>query len=138
MRIAVAGLHTECSTYNPVTIPAHAFRQLRGAGLLDDPYFAFLRDYPGTYVPLLHARAVPGVLATEKLRVRTFGTGYFVDLHVQADPEVSLRDAHALSGRVKAAIKEAVPAVFDASIHMEPFESPPGRPAADAPESPLS
>lgn len=60
MRIAVTGLHTECSTYNPVTIPAHAFRQLRGAGLLDDPYFAFLRDYPGTYVPLLHARAVPG------------------------------------------------------------------------------
>ncbi|HTJ59048.1 MAG TPA: M81 family metallopeptidase, partial [Devosiaceae bacterium] len=60
MRIAVAGLHTECSTYNPVLIPADAFRVLRGEGLLNDAYFAFLKDYPGTYVPLLHARAVPG------------------------------------------------------------------------------
>lgn len=68
------------------------------------------------------ARSVPLVLATEKLRVRTFGSGYFVDLHVQAAPEMSLRDAHILSGCVKQAIKQAVPAVFDTSIHMEPFE----------------
>jgi divalent metal cation (Fe/Co/Zn/Cd) transporter len=47
-----------------------------------------------------------------------------VDLHVQADPGMSLRDAHALSGRVKAAIKATVPAVFDTSIHTEPFEPP--------------
>lgn len=51
------------------------------------------------------ARAVPGVLATEKLRVRTFGTRLFVDLHVQADPGMPLRESHALSGRVKAAIR---------------------------------
>ena len=60
MRIAVAGLHTECSTYNPVLIPADAFRVLRGEALLNDDYFGYLKDYPGTYVPLLHARAVPG------------------------------------------------------------------------------
>ena len=60
MRIAVAGLHTECSTYNPVLIPVDAFRVLRGEAMRRDPYFAFLRDYPATYVPLLHARAVPG------------------------------------------------------------------------------
>ncbi len=68
------------------------------------------------------ARSVPGVLATEKLRVRTFGTSYFVDIHVQAAPDLSLREAHILSGRVKSAIKQAVPAVFDTSIHMEPYE----------------
>lgn len=60
MRIAVAGLHTECSTYNPVPIAAEAFRVLRGAALPGDPYFAFLADYPADFVPLLHARAVPG------------------------------------------------------------------------------
>ena len=47
---------------------------------------------------------------------------YFVDIHVQADPHLSLRDAHILSGKVKGAIREAVPAVTDASIHMEPYE----------------
>jgi len=60
MRIAVAGLHTECSTYNPVLIPPDAFRVLRGEALLNDNYFGFLRRYPATYVPLLHARAIPG------------------------------------------------------------------------------
>ena len=42
MRIAVAGLHTECSTYNPVLIPADAFRVLRGEALLNDDYFGYL------------------------------------------------------------------------------------------------
>lgn len=69
------------------------------------------------------AKGVSGVEAIEKLRVRTFGTGYFVDVHVQADPDMPLREAHILSGKVKSAIKEAVPAVFDTSIHMEPFET---------------
>ncbi len=60
MRIAVAGLHTECSTYNPVPMQADAFRVLRGDGLLADAYFAFLRDFPAQFVPTLYARAVPG------------------------------------------------------------------------------
>ncbi len=68
------------------------------------------------------ARRVEGVLSTEKLRVRKFGMRYFVDIHVQADPALPLRDSHALSGKVKWTIREAVPAVWDASIHMEPFE----------------
>jgi cation diffusion facilitator family transporter len=68
------------------------------------------------------ARSVEGVLATEKLRVRKFGSRYFVDLHVQADPALSLHAAHILSGKVKGAIREAIPAVSDASIHMEPHE----------------
>lgn len=68
------------------------------------------------------ARGVDGVLAIEKLRVRKFGLAYFVDLHVQADPALSLRDAHVLSGKVKSAIRRELPAMNDASIHMEPFE----------------
>jgi cation diffusion facilitator family transporter len=68
------------------------------------------------------ARAVPGVLAIEKLKVRKAGMGYYVDLHVQADPGMALHDAHVLSGMVKSAIRSAVPEVHGALIHMEPFE----------------
>jgi cation diffusion facilitator family transporter len=68
------------------------------------------------------AQSVSGVLAIEKLKVRRLGTEYYVDLHVQANPEMSLFDAHILSGKVKAAIRMAVPTVSGASIHMEPFE----------------
>jgi cation diffusion facilitator family transporter len=68
------------------------------------------------------ARRVEGVLDTEKLRVRRVGAEYFVDLHVQADPGLPLYDAHNLSGKVKAAIRAAVPRVAGVLIHMEPFE----------------
>jgi len=68
------------------------------------------------------ADAVEGVLATEKLKVRKAGTEYWVDLHVQAEPGMSLHDAHELSGKVKSAIRRAVPEVAGVLIHMEPFE----------------
>jgi cation diffusion facilitator family transporter len=68
------------------------------------------------------AATVVGVRAIEKLMVRKAGLGYYVDLHVQADPAMSLHDAHVLSGRVKSAIRRAVPTVLGVLIHMEPYE----------------
>lgn len=70
------------------------------------------------------AQSVPGVLALEKLRVRSAAECWYVDLHVQAAPEIPLHDAHALGGAVKAAIKAAVPRVRDVLIHMEPYQEP--------------
>ncbi|MDK1373895.1 MULTISPECIES: M81 family metallopeptidase [unclassified Sinorhizobium] len=60
MRIAVGGIHTECSTYSPVLMTAEDFRVLRGAELLKADYFSFLEADGFEHVPLLHARAVPG------------------------------------------------------------------------------
>lgn len=68
------------------------------------------------------ARGTPDVRHIEKLKVRKAGLQYFVDLHVQADPALSLHDAHILSGRVKTAIRAAVPEVAGVLIHMEPHE----------------
>ena len=68
------------------------------------------------------ALATPDVRYIEKLKVRKAGLGYYVDLHVQAEPSMSLRDAHTLSGRVKTAIRAAVPEVAAVLIHMEPHE----------------
>src|ERR1044071_642735 len=70
------------------------------------------------------ARSVPGVLATEKLRARKTGTRFLVEMHVQADPGLTLHDAHILSGKVKTAIRSAVPSVENVLVHMEPFEQP--------------
>jgi cation diffusion facilitator family transporter len=68
------------------------------------------------------ARGVSGVLAIEKLRVRGTSGSYAIDLHVQTDPMMPLRDAHELSGRVKSAIRAAVPQAASVLIHIEPFE----------------
>ena len=68
------------------------------------------------------AVAVPSVLAVEKLSARKTGLVYYVDIHVQADPEMSLHDAHEVSGAVKSAIRASIPSVAGVLVHMEPFE----------------
>lgn len=60
MRIAVGGIHTECSTYSPVLMVQEDFRVFRGAELLEADYFNFLGEGGAEVLPLLHARAVPG------------------------------------------------------------------------------
>ena len=47
------------------------------------------------------------------------------DLHVTVDPEMTVRDGHALSHRVRSAILEAVPQVTDVIVHLEPGNDPP-------------
>ena len=69
------------------------------------------------------ATSVDEVRAIEKLKVRKVGLEYAVDLHVQADPAMSLHDAHIVSGKVKSAIRAALPSVDAVLIHMEPFEA---------------
>lgn len=68
------------------------------------------------------AQGVGGVLAIEKLYVRKAGLGYRVTIHVQADPKMTLDDAHALGHRVQDAIHDGEPRVTAVLVHMEPYE----------------
>ncbi|MBU1334757.1 MAG: M81 family metallopeptidase [Alphaproteobacteria bacterium] len=70
MRIAVAGLHTECSTYNPVLAREADFRVLRGPSMLKDAYFDFLTHFPAEFITVLHARAIAGGPVEGALYVR--------------------------------------------------------------------
>ena len=63
-----------------------------------------------------------GVLHIEKAVARRAGVGHFVTVHVQADPRLTLHDAHELGGRVRSRIVGNLPLVIDATIHMEPFD----------------
>lgn len=74
------------------------------------------------------ASAVEDVRAVEKVIVRRAGTNYFADLHVHADPQMSLHDAHIVSGKVKRAIMTRMPNVRDVLVHMEPDEGRRGPP----------
>jgi len=69
-----------------------------------------------------------GVLGIEKVLARRAGVGHFVILHVQADPGMTLHDAHELGGRVRSRIVRNVRSVLDAVIHMEPYEPEPDEP----------
>jgi len=79
------------------------------------PYFDRL-DYVS---PMVQEHAY--VLAIEKLAVRRVGLRYRVVVHVQADPDLSLREAHHLGGIVSAAIHADLRQVQSVTVHMEPF-----------------
>jgi cation diffusion facilitator family transporter len=72
----------------------------------------------------LHAAAgVNGVRSVENLNVRGSGVGFYVDLHVKADPKLSLEDAHEIAAKVKYAILEAIPNCVNVLVHMEPYKT---------------
>jgi ferrous-iron efflux pump FieF len=64
--------------------------------------------------------------------VRSYGLGFYVDLHVKADATISLEAAHEIAAKVKYAILEAVPNVVSVLVHMEPY-----RESRELPSSPL-
>ena len=66
------------------------------------------------------AAQVPGVQGLDKCRIRKSGLGYFVDLHVLVDPEMSVRGGHDISHGVKNALLGSGLGVLDAVIHIEP------------------
>jgi cation diffusion facilitator family transporter len=75
------------------------------------------------------AEAVPGVHHVEKLLARKSSLHYWVDMHIEVDPLMSVREAHVLTGKVKAAVREANPRVRSVLIHVEPHERRPPPPA---------
>lgn len=68
------------------------------------------------------ALAVPGVRRIEKTLSRKSGTGYYLDMHVQVDPSMNIREAHIVGGKVRAAIRAQLTNVRDVLIHIEPYE----------------
>lgn len=63
--------------------------------------------------------AIPGVADCHRVRLRTSGAHLFVDVHVRLDGSQSLEDAHTLTERVEAVLRQAIPEV-DVTVHPEP------------------
>jgi len=66
------------------------------------------------------ASQVAGVQRVEKCIVRKAGFEYFVDMHVEVDPELTVRQAHGIAHHVKDSVREAMPSVHDVLVHIEP------------------
>jgi cation diffusion facilitator family transporter len=68
------------------------------------------------------AEAVPGAGRVEKCLVRRMGGGFWVDMHLEVDPRMTVLTAHSVSHRVKDAVLAAQPRVLDVLVHIEPLE----------------
>ncbi len=66
------------------------------------------------------AMKVPGTLGIEKCFARKTGLRYHVDLHLEVDPELTVRASHDIATAVRIAIKNDVAWVEDVLVHVEP------------------
>lgn len=66
------------------------------------------------------AARVEGAWFVEKVLVRKMGPQLFVDLHLEVDPEATVRRGHQIAHQVKDAIMADTPAVADVLVHVEP------------------
>jgi cation diffusion facilitator family transporter len=61
-----------------------------------------------------------GVNAVEKCFVRKMGFHYFVDMHVEVHPEMTVQRSHDIAHAVKNQVCAAFPSVRDVLVHIEP------------------
>ena len=67
------------------------------------------------------ASGVNGVARVEKCFVRKAGHLLFVEMHVEVDPEMTVRRSHEIAHDVKDKIRETMPVVSDVLVHIEPL-----------------
>jgi cation diffusion facilitator family transporter len=63
---------------------------------------------------------VTGVKGVEKLLIRKSGLEHLVDIHVEVDPEITVREGHAIGHAVKDHLLEKVLTIKDVLVHIEP------------------
>jgi cation diffusion facilitator family transporter len=66
------------------------------------------------------AGAVSGVDGVEKCFARKTGLKYHVDLHLEVDPEMTVRASHDIAQAVRERIRQELPWVADVLVHVEP------------------
>lgn len=66
------------------------------------------------------ASQVPGVVRIEKCRIRKSGLGLLVDIHVEVDGDLSVRDGHGIGHEVVDRLKASSMSVLDVVVHVEP------------------
>jgi cation diffusion facilitator family transporter len=66
------------------------------------------------------AAAVPGVTGIDDCRARKSGLGWLVDIHVEVDGEMPVREGHRIAHEVKDALLASEASVLDVLVHIEP------------------
>ena len=71
------------------------------------------------------ARTISGVAGVEKTFVRKMGYQFFVDMHVEVDPQMTVERSHLIGHEVKDKVRAQIPSVRDVLIHIEPVKPQP-------------
>ena len=103
-----------------VVIAAGGFRVLRSAvdELMDHAPAGDLRQRA-----IDVARAQDQVQAVEKNWLRKVGPQYFLDVHIEVDPALTVDAAHRIAHRVSDAVRAAFPEIAIVFVHVEPHHA---------------
>jgi cation diffusion facilitator family transporter len=63
---------------------------------------------------------VPGAVGVEKCYARNVGLQYYVDLHLEVDPNLTVKESHDIATEVRFAIRKELDWVADVLVHVEP------------------
>jgi cation diffusion facilitator family transporter len=66
------------------------------------------------------SKQVSGVVNTEKCYIRKAGMVFHVELHARVDANISVREGHIISHRLKDTLNEQLPQLGNVVIHIEP------------------
>lgn len=66
--------------------------------------------------------SIEQVNSVHALRSRFHGEGMHIDLHIQIDGNLSVREGHVIAGKTKHLLIERGPNIVDVLVHVEPFE----------------
>lgn len=76
---------------------------------------------PSVYQKIFDAvEKVPGAKNPHRVRSRQIGNLYMIDLDIEADANITLKEAHDISHAVERSIRESVENVYDIVVHIEP------------------
>lgn len=98
--------------YNGYQIVRPALGEIMDENLYDD-VIAIIRE---------KSLQVDGVMDTEKCFVRKAGMKYHVDLHIEVDAEMTVRDSHKVAHDLKDYLQAEIPELDQILIHVEPHE----------------
>ncbi|GHU40538.1 cation transporter [Clostridia bacterium] len=66
-------------------------------------------------------KSVDGAVNPHRTRMRKIAGHWDIDLDIEVDAEISVREAHDIASKVEAAIKERLEDVYDIVVHIEPY-----------------
>ena len=67
-------------------------------------------------------KKIDGIKNPHKIRTRRIGNDYFIDIHIEVDPNISIKNAHEIATKVEDNVRNRYGENTDIIVHVEPYE----------------
>lgn len=126
LAIGVTKYDPSWAMLDPIASVAVSFFILQAAYMIAQPSLYELADAGASEAALEKIKgivtSVEGVQSVHCIRSRYHGNGLHVDLHIQVNPNITVKEGHAIAGHAKRHLLEDGPEIVDVLVHLEPGE----------------